>query len=93
MIAGLIETVAALPYDGKADLPELSRSLQFEIDDLFPVAEILHYLGFAEIKEGDILRRHSTEPSSTQLCRARHADTQGGLCPPSARFGAVGAAH
>jgi NitT/TauT family transport system ATP-binding protein len=55
VIAGLIETVAAPPYDGKADLPELSRGLQLEIDDLFPVAEVLHYLGFAEIKEGDIL--------------------------------------
>jgi len=55
VIAGLIETVAAPPYDGKADLPELSRSLQLEVDDLFPVAEVLHYLGFAEIKEGDIL--------------------------------------
>ncbi len=51
MIAGLIETVAAPPYDGKADLPEIARTLQLEIDDLFPVAEILHYLGFAEITE------------------------------------------
>src|SRR6201984_3300875 len=55
MIAGLIETVATPPYGGKADLPEIARTLQLEIDDLFPVAEILHYLGFAEIKEGDIL--------------------------------------
>jgi NitT/TauT family transport system ATP-binding protein len=55
MIAGLIETVAAPPYNGKADLPEIARTLQLEIDELFPVAEILHYLGFAEIKEGDIL--------------------------------------
>src|SRR5215469_1488011 len=55
VIAGLIETVAAPPYDGKADLPELSRTLQLEIDDLFPAAEILHYLGFAELKEGDIV--------------------------------------
>src|SRR5215813_239408 len=55
MMAGLIETVAAPPYNGKADLPELSRTLQLEIDELFPVAEILHYLAFAEIKEGDIL--------------------------------------
>src|SRR5580704_13132713 len=54
MIAGLIETVAAPPYDGKADLPEIARTLQLEIDDLFPVAELLHYLGFAEIKDGDI---------------------------------------
>jgi NitT/TauT family transport system ATP-binding protein len=55
MIAGLIETVAAPPYDGKADLPEIARTSQLEIDELFPVAELLHYLGFAEIKEGDIL--------------------------------------
>src|SRR5467141_1168310 len=54
VIAGLIETVAAPPYHGKADLPELARNLQLEIDELFPVAEILHYLGLAEIKEGDI---------------------------------------
>jgi NitT/TauT family transport system ATP-binding protein len=54
VIAGLIETVAAPPYHGKADLPELARNLQLEIDELFPVAEILHHLGFAEIKEGDI---------------------------------------
>jgi NitT/TauT family transport system ATP-binding protein len=55
VISGLIETVAAPPCDGKADLPELARNLQLEIDELFPVAEILHYLGFAEIKEGDIV--------------------------------------
>ena len=55
VIAGLIETVAAPPYAGKADLPEIARTLQLEIDELFPVAELLHYLGFAEIKEGDIL--------------------------------------
>ena len=55
VIAGLIETVAAPPYHGKADLPELARNLQLEIDELFPVAEILHCLGFAEIREGDIV--------------------------------------
>jgi NitT/TauT family transport system ATP-binding protein len=55
VIAGLIETVAAPPYNGKADLPDIARTLQLEIDDLFPVTEVLHHLGFAEIKEGDIL--------------------------------------
>jgi NitT/TauT family transport system ATP-binding protein len=54
VISGLIETVAAAPYHGKADLPDLARNLQLEIDDLFPVAEVLHHLGFAEIMEGDI---------------------------------------
>src|SRR6516165_7283757 len=55
VIAGLIETVAAPPYDGEADLPEIARTLQLEIDELFPVAEILHYLAFADIREGDLL--------------------------------------
>jgi NitT/TauT family transport system ATP-binding protein len=55
MMAGLIETVAAPPYNGTADLPEIARTLQLEVDELFPVAEILQYLGFAEIKEGDFM--------------------------------------
>jgi NitT/TauT family transport system ATP-binding protein len=54
MMAGLIETVAAPPYNGKADLPEIARTLQLEVDELFPVAEVLQHLGFAEVKEGDI---------------------------------------
>jgi NitT/TauT family transport system ATP-binding protein len=54
VMAGLIETVAAPPYGGNADLPELARNLQLEVDDLFPIAEVLQYLGFAELREGDI---------------------------------------
>jgi NitT/TauT family transport system ATP-binding protein len=54
MMAGLIETVGAPPYDREAGLPEIARTLQLEIDELFPVAEVLHYLGFAEIEDGDI---------------------------------------
>jgi NitT/TauT family transport system ATP-binding protein len=51
-IAGLIEAVAA--DDGRADLPEIASELQMEIDDLFPVADALQLLRFAEIEEGDI---------------------------------------
>jgi NitT/TauT family transport system ATP-binding protein len=54
-MAGLIEAVAAKPYDGKADLPVIAESLQLEIDELFPVIEILNNLGFAELKEGDLV--------------------------------------
>ncbi len=53
-LAGMIEEVAAEPYNGKADLPALADSLQLEIDDLFPVAETLQLLRFAELAEGDI---------------------------------------
>ena len=54
MIAGLIEAVAGAPYNGKADLPVIASALQMEVDDLFPVAETLQLLRFAEIEGGDI---------------------------------------
>ena len=52
--AGLMETLAAEPFNGHADLPALAGLLQMEIDDLFPVAETLQLLRFAEVAEGDI---------------------------------------
>jgi NitT/TauT family transport system ATP-binding protein len=54
LMAGLIETLAAEPYNGRADLPEIARTLQLEVDELFPVAEVLQHLGFAEVSEGDV---------------------------------------
>jgi NitT/TauT family transport system ATP-binding protein len=54
MLAGLIEAVAGAPYNGKADLPVIASALQMEVDDLFPVAESLQLLRFAEIEGGDI---------------------------------------
>ncbi|CAH2809831.1 MAG: ABC transporter, ATP-binding protein (cluster 10, nitrate/sulfonate/bicarbonate) / C-terminal AAA-associated domain [uncultured Caballeronia sp.] len=54
LMAGLIETLAAAPYHGRADMPEIARTLQLEVDYLFPVAEVLQHLAFAEIREGDI---------------------------------------
>jgi NitT/TauT family transport system ATP-binding protein len=53
-LAGLLEELAAPPYNGRADLPHLADSLQLEIDDLFPLAETLQLLRFAELEEGDI---------------------------------------
>ncbi|MCW2285186.1 NitT/TauT family transport system ATP-binding protein [Rhodoblastus acidophilus] len=53
-LAGMMEEIAAPPYNGKADLPALADSLNMEIDDLFPVAETLQLLRFAEVAEGDI---------------------------------------
>jgi NitT/TauT family transport system ATP-binding protein len=54
-----MEAVAAEPYNGRADLPALAASLQMEIDELFPAAETLQLLRFAEVAEGDI---RLTEP-------------------------------
>src|SRR5260370_17450262 len=49
-----MEAVAAEPYNGRADLPALAASLQMEIDELFPAAETLQLLRFAEVAEGDL---------------------------------------
>ncbi|SRR5579871_42154 len=54
LLSGLIETVAAQPFAGKADLPEIASELQLEIDDLFPVAESLQVLRFADVEGGDL---------------------------------------
>jgi NitT/TauT family transport system ATP-binding protein len=54
VLSGLMETVAAKPYNGRADLPALATSLQMEIDDLFPAADTLQLFRFAEVAEGDI---------------------------------------
>lgn len=53
-LAGLMEAVAAAPYDGKADLPQLAGDLQYEADELFPMAEVLQLLRFAELEGGDL---------------------------------------
>ncbi|MBS0273897.1 MAG: nitrate/sulfonate/bicarbonate ABC transporter ATP-binding protein [Proteobacteria bacterium] len=53
-IAGLIENVAAAPYNGKADLPELASELTMEVDELFPIAEAMQMLRLADIEGGDI---------------------------------------
>ncbi len=54
LISGLIEAVAAPPYNGQADLPKIADDLQFEIDELFPVAESLQLLRLADLEGGDI---------------------------------------
>jgi NitT/TauT family transport system ATP-binding protein len=54
LLAGLMETVAAAPFNGKADLPDIASDLQMEIDELFPVAETLQMLRFAEVEGGDL---------------------------------------
>jgi NitT/TauT family transport system ATP-binding protein len=52
LLSGLIETIAAAPFSGKADLPDVARSLQ--LDDILPIAETLQLLRLADLAEGDI---------------------------------------
>ncbi|WP_316166209.1 MULTISPECIES: nitrate/sulfonate/bicarbonate ABC transporter ATP-binding protein [unclassified Bradyrhizobium] len=53
-ISGLIETLAGEPYNGHADLPVLAGHLQLEVDEIFPLAEALQLLRFAQLSEGDL---------------------------------------
>ena len=54
LLSGLTEALAGPPYGGTADLPAIASSLHMEVDDLFPVAETLQMLRFAEVEGGDI---------------------------------------
>jgi NitT/TauT family transport system ATP-binding protein len=54
LLSGLLETLAAPPYDGKADLPALAAALQLEADELLPMGEALQLLRLADLAEGDL---------------------------------------
>jgi NitT/TauT family transport system ATP-binding protein len=57
-ISGLIEALAASPYDGKADLPDIAYEQELEVDELFLVAEAMQLLRLADIEGGDIKLTH-----------------------------------
>jgi NitT/TauT family transport system ATP-binding protein len=54
LLAGLIEALAGETYKGHADMPALAQSLALEVDELFPIAESLQILGYAEVAAGDV---------------------------------------
>ncbi len=54
LLAGLIEAVAAEPYNGHADLPDLAGQLQLEADEIFHLGESLQLLRLAQLSEGDL---------------------------------------
>ena len=54
LMAGLMEALAASPYNGRADLPALAETLHFEVDDLLPLGETLQLFRFGNMEEGDI---------------------------------------
>ncbi|EIZ77681.1 ABC transporter related protein [Novosphingobium sp. Rr 2-17] len=54
-LAGLIEEVDGTPFNGSASMAELADSLQLEVDDLFPIAETLQLLRFAELRGAELV--------------------------------------
>jgi NitT/TauT family transport system ATP-binding protein len=54
-MAGVLETVAEPPFDGRADLPALAEATELPDDALFHIFEGLKVMGLAEIISGDML--------------------------------------
>lgn len=50
---GFLETMVS-HKEPKVDLPKLADELHFEIDELFPITEVLEILHFVHVSEGDI---------------------------------------
>jgi NitT/TauT family transport system ATP-binding protein len=71
LLAGLMEALAGPPYNGKADLPEIASDLVMEIDELFPVAETLQMMRFAEVEGGDIRLTESGKEFANAAVDAR----------------------
>jgi NitT/TauT family transport system ATP-binding protein len=53
-ITGLLETLNAPETNGKMDLPVVAETLMLDIDELFPLTELLEILHFAKVSKGDI---------------------------------------
>ncbi len=53
-VTGLLETLNTPEHNGKMDLPEVADTLMLDIDELFPLTELLEILYFANVSKGDI---------------------------------------
>lgn len=53
-ITGLLETINSPETNGKMDLPDVADTLMLDIDELFPLTELLEILHFAKVSKGDI---------------------------------------
>jgi NitT/TauT family transport system ATP-binding protein len=53
-ISGLLELLNAPENHGKMDLPDVADTLMLDIDELFPLTELLEILNFAKVSKGDI---------------------------------------
>lgn len=53
-VTGLLELLNSPEHQGKMDLPDVADTLTLNIDDLFPLTELLEILHFAKVSKGDI---------------------------------------
>ena len=53
-IEGVLDLLAAAPFNGRADLPHLAEEVELSDEELFPTYEALNLLGLAQVEKGDI---------------------------------------
>jgi NitT/TauT family transport system ATP-binding protein len=53
-IEGVLSLLADVPFNGRADLPQLAEESELSDEELFPTYEALSLLGFAHVEKGDI---------------------------------------
>lgn len=54
-ITGFLEAMESREIQGHINLPDLAEALHLDINDIFPLTEILDMLRFANISEGDLV--------------------------------------
>jgi NitT/TauT family transport system ATP-binding protein len=69
-VAGLLELL--LDKGGRDDIYRLADDLAFEIDDLLPIVDAAHLLGFLKIDEGDVaITPAGTEFANSEILRQK----------------------
>tara|TARA_B110000459_G_C16624287_1_gene504024 strand:- start:3235 stop:4542 length:1308 start_codon:yes stop_codon:yes gene_type:complete len=53
-LTGLIETLSSTEYSGMAELAEVAENLHLDIDELFPLTDVLEIFRFAYIQDGNL---------------------------------------
>lgn len=54
-LIGLVEAMEDHEVDGHINLPELAESLHLDVNNVFPLTEVLDMLRFAKISEGELV--------------------------------------
>lgn len=57
-MTGLLEILNLPEHQGRMDLPDVADNLMLDIDNLFPLMELLEILHFAKVSKGDITITH-----------------------------------
>jgi NitT/TauT family transport system ATP-binding protein len=71
-IEAIVDLLAAPPFNGRADLPQLADEAELADEELFPTYEALSLLGLAIVEKGDI----ALTPLGTGYAVAEHAVRQ-----------------